>query len=91
MVESSLKPLSCVSHKRTASTKVIDAEFAYVGPMSFDVGQYLAHLIIPSIALAVTSSSEKHEYLHYLSLQVSFQQLNIYVNLEYCVVVVWWW
>jgi len=50
------------------STKVIDPEFAYYGPMGFDVGAVIANLIlnIASQEGHIKNSQEREEYREYL-------------------------
>jgi 5-methylthioribose kinase len=53
---------------RSDSTKVIDPEFAYYGPMGFDIGAVLANLLLNFAAQEGWSpdSSERTEYRSYL-------------------------
>ncbi|TLS38301.1 S-methyl-5-thioribose kinase [Pseudalkalibacillus caeni] len=50
------------------STKVIDPEFAFLGPIGFDVGAFIANLILNYLSqeARLTDTSERNEFQDYL-------------------------
>lgn len=50
------------------STKVIDAEFAYYGPIGFDLGQFFANLILNSLSqyAHIQDDNQRADYQNYL-------------------------
>lgn len=50
--------------------KVIDMEFAFYGPISFDIGTIMAHLIINYLVQSDNQLNEKHEFLEYSCNQI---------------------
>lgn len=63
------------------STKVIDPEFAYYGPIGFDIGAFIANLFLNAVALPGHTQDKTviREYRAYL-LQVAIDTWNIFAS-----------
>lgn len=53
---------------KSGSTKVLDPEFAYYGPMGYDVGNVIAHLVIAwgAALISMEEGKEKKDFLYWL-------------------------
>lgn len=53
--------------------KVLDPEFAFYGPIGYDIGNVIAHLITPAIVCAETDaeSNEKYNFINWITATVS--------------------
>src|SRR5262245_40001508 len=75
----------------TEKTSVIDAEFAFFGPMGFDIGAYLANLLLSFFsqdghAKQAADDKKRPEYKQWLLQQVQyFWRQLIYCLLMVCV------